>query len=360
MTSLKRVALQLGFRAGLFDLARRAVRRREAVIVAFHRFWGNGEGHPRGMPIQRFTEYIAYLTRHYRVVSLRTLTEELSRGQMRPYTATVTVDDGYHEVFTLAAPILKTYGVPASVFVVSDFIDGRLWLWADRFGFVFDRARRDRLTFSHRGSVHVLEMREDTDRRRAEAHWLEHAKGLSVAERDQLLETIAAAAGVEVPVAPPREYRPMTWTQLRALAAEGFDVGGHTRTHPILSQIPPEQLQAELEGCKEQIEQRLGLPVRHFAYPNGWKEDYTPKVVEAVSRAGYRSAVTIEAGGNTASTPPFELRRIGADTEGLAHFAQLVSGFEQVKLRVRAELGLDGMPPRIRTRGRGASATVAE
>lgn len=340
MSRLKRAALQLGFQAGLFRLAQRAVRRHQAVILTFHRFSGNGEGHARGIPIQRFAEDMEYLTRHYRVVSLRAMTEELSRGVVRPYTVAVTVDDGYHEVFTLAAPVLRRYGVPASFFAISDFVDGRLWPWTDRFGFVFDRAPRDRLAFRHRGSVHVLKMREEKERHRAAAYWLEHAKRLPVAERDEFLETITAAVGVEVPVAPPPEYRPLTWAQLRALAAEGFDVGAHTRTHPILSRVGPERLRAEIEGCREQMEQKLGFPVRNFAYPNGREEDYTPEAVTLVARAGYLAAVTTEAGGNTPSTSRFELRRIGAAAESLAHFVQSVSGFEQVKLRVRAELGV--------------------
>lgn len=358
MSPLKLAALQLGFQAGLFHLTQRAVRRRQAVILTFHRFSGHGEGHAGGMPIQRFTEYMEYLTRHYRIASLRTMTEELSRGVVRPYTVAVTVDDGYHEVFTLAAPVLRAYGVSASFFVISDFVDRLLWPWTDRFGFLFDRAPRDRLAFRHRGSVQVVEMREERDRRWAATHWLEYAKRLPVAERDELLETIAAAAGVEVPVAPPREYRPMTWTQLRALAAEGFDVGAHTRTHPILSRVGPERLRAEIAGGREQMEQRLGFPVRHFAYPNGRKEDYTPEAVELVARAGYRAAVTCVAGGNTPSTSPFELRRVGAAKEGLAHFAQAVCGFEQVKQRVRAELGFDRMRPRIQASGGRAPASV--
>ena len=358
MASLKRVALEVGFRAGLFHLVQRALRRREAVVLTFHRFSGNGEGHARGMPIQRFTEYMKYLTRHYRVVSLRTVTEELGRGVVRPYTVALTVDDGYHEVFTLAAPVMRRYGVPASVFVISDFTDGRGWPWTDRFGFVFDQAPRDRLAFTHRRAVHVLELQADADRRRAEAHWLEYAKALPVGERDELLDAIAAAGGVEIPVAPPREYRPMTWSELRALAAEGFDVGAHTRTHPILSRVGPEQLRAEIEGCREQMEQRLGFPVLHFAYPNGRREDYTPEAVELVARAGYRAAVTCVAGGNTPSTSLFELRRVGAAVEGLARFAQSVSGLEEVRLGARAWPGVDRMARHVRSSGRCAPATV--
>jgi peptidoglycan/xylan/chitin deacetylase (PgdA/CDA1 family) len=334
MVSLKRVALQLGFKAGLFRVAQYAVRRREAVILTFHRFSGNGEGHPQGTPIERFAASMEYLTRHYRVVSLRAITEDLRRGVVRPYTVAVTVDDGYDEVFTLAAPVLRRYGVAASLFVISDFIDGRLWPWPDRLSYVVQRAPRDRVVFTRRGSVHVLELRDEADRQRAEARWLEHAKRLPVVEREELLETMAAAAGIAIPAAPPPEYRPMTWAQLRALAADGFDVGAHTRTHPILSRVDAAQLRAEIEGCKEHMERELGLEVPHFAYPNGGAEDYTPEAVEVVAQAGYRAAVTCVGGGNTPATSLFELRRIGP-ADDLAHFAQSVSGFEEVKLRIR-------------------------
>lgn len=358
MSALKLAALQLGFRVGLFRLVRHAVRRRQAVILTFHRFAGNGDGHPRGMPIRRFAESIEYLTRYYRVVSLGTMTDELSRGVVRPYTVAVTVDDGYHEVFTLAAPVLRRYGVPASFFVISDFVDGRLWPWTDRLGFVFERAPRDRVAFRHRGAKYVLEMREEKDRWRAEEQWLDHAKRLPVAERDELLEAIAEAVGVNIPTAPPSEYRPMTWAQLRALAAEGFDVGAHTRTHPILSCVAPEQLRDEVEGCKGQMEQQLGLRVRHFAYPNGRREDYTPEAVAAVARAGYVAAVTTVAGSNTPSTPPLELRRIGARPEDLARFARCVSGFDEIRMRVRFRA--DRMPARIGPAGSVARATGSE
>jgi peptidoglycan/xylan/chitin deacetylase (PgdA/CDA1 family) len=333
--SWKLAALWVGFRVGLFRLVQHAVRRRQGVILAFHRFSGDGDGHGDGMPITTFASAMAYLSRRYRVVSLRTLTDELGRGVVRPYTVAVTVDDGYREVFTLAAPVLRRYGVPASFFVIGDFVAGRLWPWTDRWAFVFARAPRDRVTFSHRGATHVLAMRGVHDRWRAEAQWLEVAKRLEVAERDELLGAIAEAFGVVIPQDPPRGHRAMDWTQLRALAAEGFDVGAHTRTHPILSRVAGEQLRVEVEGCRDQIERELGAPVRHFAYPNGRREDYTRETVEAVARAGYVAAVTTVAGGNTPSTPCLELRRIVARPEDLARFAGSVCGFDEIRASFR-------------------------
>src|SRR5205823_14531932 len=123
-----------------------------------------------------------------------------------------------------------------------------------------------------------------------------------------------------------------------ALAAEGFDVGAHTRTHPVLSRVPPERLQDEIGGCKEHLERNLGSPVAHFAYPNGRRQDYTPQAVEAVARAGYVAAVTTVAGSNTPATPLFELHRIDAGDEDLPHFAQSVSGLQRLRTSVRTSL----------------------
>src|SRR5262249_7527774 len=150
-----------------------------------------------------------------------------------------------------------------------------------------------------------------------EARWREHAKRLSVNEREDLLRAIAGAWRIEIPKEPPAEFRPLSWADLRKLAAEGFDVGGHTRTHPILSGIPGDRLREEIEGCKEVIEHGIGARIRNFASPNGWRDDYSSEAV-AVARAGYRAAVTSIPGGNTPSTPLHELRRIGADPDDLA------------------------------------------
>src|SRR5262249_35788825 len=158
-------ALELGLRAGVFRVAQLALWRRQAAILTFHRFAGGDNGTWRGLPVERLDEYMRYLTRQYRVVSLDELTRELEHGVVRPSTLVVTVDDGYRDVFTLAAPVFRRYRIPFSLFVVSDFVDGHLWIWTDRFRFVFDRAPRGHLEFHHRGSRHVLEIRDEHDRR---------------------------------------------------------------------------------------------------------------------------------------------------------------------------------------------------
>jgi peptidoglycan/xylan/chitin deacetylase (PgdA/CDA1 family) len=323
----KELALNIGFRMGYLR-ARQLVRRHQALILMFHRFGDGTRGDPQGLPIKRFAQYMRYLTARYRVVSLRELVHDLERGGPGINTAAVTIDDGYDDVFSLAAPVLRRYGIPASIFVVSGFAAGRLWPWPDHFRFVFERAARGPVRFKHRATVNTIDIRDERDRRRYEEQWREYAKTLPAAEREDLLAAIAEAYKIDVPATAPAEFRSISWTALRALAAEGFDIGGHTRSHPILSRIESARLRDEIHGCKEEIEAELRQPVSYFAYPNGRREDYTQEAVSAVSKAGYAAALTAIPGNNTRATPRLELLRIPAGTDSLARFAQAISGIK--------------------------------
>jgi peptidoglycan/xylan/chitin deacetylase (PgdA/CDA1 family) len=101
--------------------------------------------------------------------------------------------------------------------------------------------------------------------------------------------------------------RPLvSWEDVDALRAQGFELGAHTRTHPILTDLPPERLDAEIAGSRADLGKRLGAPPSAFAYPYG---KWNPAAAEAVRRAGFSSALTVRAGRNGPATPLHALRR---------------------------------------------------
>jgi len=103
--------------------------------------------------------------------------------------------------------------------------------------------------------------------------------------------------------------RLMDEAQIRDWMAAGHEVGAHTRTHPKLSRIAPEKAREEISGSKKSLEDRFGLPIRHFCYPYG---DYSPRVREMVEEAGYETAVTVDPGVLRPGTDRFLIPRIGA------------------------------------------------
>ncbi len=61
----------------------------------------------------------------------------------------------------------------------------------------------------------------------------------------------------------------MDWDELRELSERGFEIGGHTVHHPDLKKLAPDAAMREMQGCKSEIEDRLGRAVTQFAYPYG-------------------------------------------------------------------------------------------
>jgi hypothetical protein len=79
--------------------------------------------------------------------------------------------------------------------------------------------------------------------------------------------------------------------EVRDAAKSGFTIGAHTVHHPILTHEFEEIARREVTESKRDLEALTGLPVRHFAYPNG---DHNEQVVRCVQEAGYATAVTTQ------------------------------------------------------------------
>jgi peptidoglycan/xylan/chitin deacetylase (PgdA/CDA1 family) len=100
--------------------------RRRVTILCYHGVTERPERAPEdhwGLHVRRdrFEAHVGYLSRHYRVIPLREYVEARASGRtLPPYTAVLTFDDGYRNVLTVAAPILRAARLPASVFVVTD------------------------------------------------------------------------------------------------------------------------------------------------------------------------------------------------------------------------------------------------
>jgi peptidoglycan/xylan/chitin deacetylase (PgdA/CDA1 family) len=80
----------------------------------------------------------------------------------------------------------------------------------------------------------------------------------------------------------------MDWDGLRALAERGWEIGGHTRSHPDLRGLGPEALEDQLVQSKRQLERRLGVAVETLAYPYG----YHDRPSCSLARQTYRAACT--------------------------------------------------------------------
>jgi peptidoglycan/xylan/chitin deacetylase (PgdA/CDA1 family) len=138
-----RYAFWRGVRAAA---SRREWRRttRGVPVLMYHAFTDSGERDRWVVPTREFERQLRLLRAlRYRIVSLDELARALREGADLPKrTAVITIDDGYRDNLELALPILRRYGFPATVFLVSERIGG-VYDWDD-VGVVAGRPLLDR------------------------------------------------------------------------------------------------------------------------------------------------------------------------------------------------------------------------
>jgi peptidoglycan/xylan/chitin deacetylase (PgdA/CDA1 family) len=246
------------------------------VILCYHNVvpdaW-RGPGDP-GLHCRfsRFVAQIAWLRRHYDVVSLAELAERMERKRSLRGLAALTFDDAYDGVFQLAVPVLRGLGVPATVFVVVDAADERAPFWWDRLAPALE---------AHRGE------------------WIQQYAG------DGRRILAAHGNGRSAGQGPPP--RAACWATIRTALKDGVTIGAHTISHRMLPALEDRELFSELGRGRGLIAERLGVVPEFFAYPYGGWDD---RVRDAVRASGYRGAVTLDPGVNGPHADRWALRRM--------------------------------------------------
>jgi peptidoglycan/xylan/chitin deacetylase (PgdA/CDA1 family) len=334
---IKQASLKLLRMSGAFDLMRVA-HRRQALILMYHRFSSGGEwanGRPSWVdrtPAKVFAEQLEYLTGRYNVVPLSRLAESIGRRERPPARlAAVTIDDGYRDAYEVAYPLLRRFGAPATLFVPTDFIDRRAWIWTDKARFLTRRAVSQRLAIKIGGRETRLDLDDPSSRRDAAERVNKTLKRLPEEIKEEAIERLARALGVALPPKAPDEFSPIAWAEAREMQANGIEIGSHTLTHPILTKVSDERLRSELQESRSRLEEVLRRRVEQFCYPNG---DHDERVRSEAARAGYKIGVTCVAGLNKRGDDPLTLRRIHAERD-LAHFAKSACGLNELKSKMR-------------------------
>lgn len=325
---IKQAALNLMRRSGAFDLMRVAHRHR-ALILTYHRFSARDEDGKTSAA--NFAEQLEYLTQRYNVVPLAKIAESINRRDTASRLAAITIDDGYCDAYEIAYPLLRRYGAPATLFVPTDFIDRRVWIWTDKARFLTGQSASQKFTAEVNGRRLHIELNNAASRRGASERINAALKQLPDEIKEETIERFASALGAELPKSPPAEFGPVTWAEAREMRANGVEIGSHTLTHPVLTGIGDDRLRQELQQSKSRLEEVLKHRTEQFCYPNG---DYDERVQCEVARAGYRIAVTTVRGLIKKGDDPLTLRRIHTERD-LAHFAQSASGFEELKNKAR-------------------------
>lgn len=260
-----------------------------------------------------FEAHVRFLARRFHVLTFEDLLRRWMDGDWdcEACYCVITFDDGWVDNYVHAYPVLRRYGLPATIFLPTAFIGTRERFWSDKLAAClrayYDSEARDargiavtalttRFPWLARLSMHGAG--DAIDRA------IERCKAIPEAERNLLIDSLRQTLGVQTPT----ERAFLGWDEIREMSRQGISFGSHSSTHRILTSLGTGELRNE---ASESLAVLRGSGVRFvpvFCYPNG---DVSEAAVQAVRSAGYRAAVAGRFGAETASPDDlFRLRRV--------------------------------------------------
>lgn len=314
---------RLCYRTGLLRTVQRARRwwRRDVRVLAYHRVLAVDDADRFDFDldlvsasVDGFRRQMQWLRRRFRPMRLSDAVSALEANEALPADAVVvTFDDGYDDNYRNAFPILRELGVPATFFVSTGHIDSGLPYAYDWLVHMILCTPAPVLSLPELGIVQALPAARAA-RRQLASRVLDQLKALDGQAQSALIRRLEAEWDMPRTGRHP-DCQPMTWSQLRAMQAAGFEIGSHGVHHRMLAKLPLAEMERELRDSKAALERRLGAPASLIAYPVGGRDAFDRRVTTAAKGLGYRAGCSYIRGTNTGDADRYALFRLAVERQ---------------------------------------------
>jgi len=262
-----------------------------AIILAYHsvasdcdKKWIDPSNHT---PIDIFEKQMMFLARKRNVISLDSLIVYINEKKTIPRgTVIITFDDGYLDNLTNAAPVLKKYNLPATVYLATGYIERQENQWVDQLYSCFNERTKSRLVLPEINDDE-MGLSDPASTWHAYSRVVKHLIECSHEQRTVMLDSIKKQL---VPACTPPKLT-MNWDDVRNLVSNNRNVelGSHTSEHIDISRIDKNVFMSEMRVSTEAIERETGKKAVHFSCPYSRTSDTLPVIIK---NEGYLSSVS--------------------------------------------------------------------
>ena len=314
-----------------------------AAILAYHRVIDarhqDADMIELGMHLTReaFAQHLELLGRRFRVVPLAELVRNRREGEPIPWgTVVITFDDGWLDTYEVAYPLLRSAGLPATVFLPTNLIGRKHRFWFSRV------AEASRIIWDRRGEMEALIRRAGTPsdamfvaellaNRPSRAEWFHKTLSICRALGPGRREAVADFLERITETTFEDRAEMIDWDQARTMARDVFEIGSHTAEHMRLASVDGQTVRRELEESRRVIAEEIGVSPFSLCYPHG---DFDEQCRLAAEQSGYACALTGHPGFADDPTDLYALPRftmhqtVAANADGLELF---LSGLGQFR-----------------------------
>lgn len=270
-----------------------------------------------------FDKHMKYLSRNYNVITIADLIDLLQNGtRLRGNICLITFDDGWYDTYIYAFPILKKYNLPATVFLVSNYVGTNAWFWPEKVSllltkyFEMQSTEEDKLraypALQQLGLLALASKPGSTPAQKIEAA-ISAIKQLDEATILKIIGELEDLLKVSTDLLSSKRIL-LNWNEAIEMSRSCISFGSHTKNHSILTMLSAFEMSDEILASKREIETRLANPCKAFCYPNG---NYNSSVKLMVMEH-YDCAFTTQSGFVKTGDDRYTLKRL-AIHDGVTH-----------------------------------------
>ena len=298
----------------LCDLLKKTVFKVKPFVLMYHRVLSeyqiNGLSIQPGMYVTKetFQKHIRFLKNNFNVLSLNVLLRRLIDRQDLTQCCCITFDDGWLDNYNNVFPILKTFKIPATIFLATGFINTNRWFWPDEMAFYLTKLYNKKDIDDNLPDTLKEFLEKVVIKNESKADWIDRcigkAKLFNHAQRNMLIRDMKQFINKK-----PGERLLMNWAEVKEMYESGLiSFGAHTANHELLDKIKINKAYIEVLDSIKHIENRIGEKINLFAYPNG---NYNIAIQELLKEINILAAFTTKKGFLDYSTSLLEIPRIG-------------------------------------------------
>ena len=312
--------------AGLFFKASayRWRHRGKVVVLMYHRVLTRDEisRHPvqPGMYVfdTVFAQQMSFVKNNFTVLSLQELLELWQRGAWseRARYCVITFDDGWLDNYRHAYPVLKRLGMPATIFLPTDYVGTNEWFWPDQLAFLFkavadrkhsreDLKETERVLSGFLGEGMSLSVESMAQPELLADQIIERCKHLPIRRIRELVHALVSELRVTLPLS----RMIVSWDEVHEMSRGGMSFGSHSCSHRIMTTITPDEVSEELMRSRHVLLDQGVNFVPVYCYPNGNSD---VQIQDQVKASGYEAAVSVRLGieGDSPENR-YAIRRVG-------------------------------------------------
>jgi len=247
---------------------------------------------PSSVTEEIFAQHLKFIQKHFTCYWMREVPEllnTLSKGHVPEKPPLVlTFDDGLKNNLTKAVPLLKKYNIKATFFLVSDLLKKpNTMLWNHETQCLLMLINNSNLPkeigpFSSNKKERWPQVKS----------FVNTIKKMPGEKRVELLNTLQS-------ILPKPSYEDWMFDEFVLMSEKDvlslpdfIEIGSHTLTHPILTQISDAEARNEIQISLKELENLTGKQIHSFCYPNG---NFLKRDLNFV-REVYKAAVSVEEG----------------------------------------------------------------